>query len=283
MSSKKSGFLSALRPFSLIVGLASCSLGVTYALLEGRGSAVLAMLVVAAGVLLQAGANLINDYADLDLLEHDDPAREGIKAHARIGLGAIVLGCGLGGYFTFLRGWPVLLLGCLGVLGVWGYAGNPINLKSRGLGLPAVFLLTGLLMVEGSYIALGGVFSLQLAFLAIPFSVFPALVLLANELRDYHRDREEGHQTFTQRFGYRAGAALFLWGAVSVAAVSLALAISSANPRFLLAALSLLLLVLPLRRVFTEDAPRDSLVQLTGRCYAVYAALFLWSLGSSPL
>lgn len=56
---------SALRPFSFSVALVVCLTGILLAFRDNYGDLVLASVVLGAGLLLQAGVNLINDYADL--------------------------------------------------------------------------------------------------------------------------------------------------------------------------------------------------------------------------
>lgn len=63
--SDKTKFILALRPFSLIVALATCGLGVSLALVEGFNDYVLSSLVLFSGLLLQMAVNLVNDYRDI--------------------------------------------------------------------------------------------------------------------------------------------------------------------------------------------------------------------------
>jgi len=208
MAPDRTKFGTALRPFSLVVALATCSLGASLALQDGAGGPAAALLVIVAGLLLQAGVNLINDHSDLARGDFDAGERAAIRRHYRIGWVAIALAVAIGLGFVWLRGWPMLLLGAVGVLGAWSYAAGPLNFKARGLGVVAVFFLTGVLMVGGAYYALAGTVSLSLLWLSLPFSVYASLLLLANELRDYENDARDGHRTFTVRFGYINGVRL---------------------------------------------------------------------------
>lgn len=62
----------------------------------------------------------------------------------------------LGLYMVTLRGWPLLLLGIIGVAGAWGYTGSPFNYKQRGLGILMVFWFMGVLLIGGSYYVVSG-------------------------------------------------------------------------------------------------------------------------------
>jgi 1,4-dihydroxy-2-naphthoate octaprenyltransferase len=275
MTEARSDFLAALRPFSLVVALATCALGVSLALQDGAASPAQALLVILAGLLLQAGVNLINDHADLAHLPHDDAQRATILWNYRLGWVAIAVGCAIGFWFVWLRGWPMLLLGVLGVIGAWSYADGPVNFKARGLGVVAVFFLTGVLMVEGAYYALLGDVSLQVAWLSLPFSLYASLLLLANELRDYERDVRDGHRTFSVRYGYEAGAGLYRLLVFALFASTLVLATRAGVLSVALPLLALALLWLPLRILAEAPRRRASLTRLTGRCYFVFAVLFV--------
>ena len=66
LMSDKTSFSQALRPFSLIVALATCGLGISLAIVEGSTNHALAALVLFTGILLQVAVNLINDHRDLE-------------------------------------------------------------------------------------------------------------------------------------------------------------------------------------------------------------------------
>lgn len=268
-------FFAALRPFSLVVALATCSLGVSLAALDGYTNWQLSALVLAAGLLLQAGVNLINDYPDLAQQCVSQDLAVDIVRNARLGVLAIALACVIGAGFVWLRGPLMLALGGVGVLGAWSYADGPINFKARGLGVVAVFFLTGVLMVEGAYYALSGRFSQEVLWLSVPFSLYASLLLLANELRDFEQDVKDGHHTFSVRFGYASGVALYRMIALFLIAITLWLAISRDMPVLMLPLLALLLLWLPLGLLGASVQERARLTQLTGRCYLAFSLLFV--------
>lgn len=278
MAYHRTDFLTALRPFSLVVALATCSLGVSLALQDGAPSGLAAALVMVAGLLLQAGVNLINDHADLAHERFDNAQRAAIERNFRLGWLAIVCAVLIGSWFIWLRGWPMALLGAVGVIGAWSYADGPINFKARGLGVVAVFFLTGLLMVEGAYYALLGRISVEVAWLALPFSLYASLLLLANELRDYERDVVDGHQTFTVRFGFDRGVWLYRFLVLGLFISTLALGLRAELLPLALPLLALALLWLPLRVLVLPAAGRASLTALTGRCYFAFALAFVVAL-----
>ena len=152
----KTSLLSALRPFSLIVALATCGLGISLALVEGTEDYFLSALVIFTGVLLQISVNLINDHRDLENGQFTPEQRLAISNNTRIGWVIMSIAIILGLYMVSLRGWPLFLLGIIGVFGAWGYTGGQINYKSRGLGIVLVFLFMGVLLIGGSYYVVSG-------------------------------------------------------------------------------------------------------------------------------
>ena len=203
---KSFSFFEALRPFSLVVAVVSCGLGVKLAAPQGALQTGLAVVVILAGLLLQCGVNLINDKADLHLLMGNVPevktARRRIHYNFRAGLICFAAAIAIGIYIAMLRGLSVVEVGLIGVLGAYAYTQEPFNYKRRGLGLVFVFLLMGVLMVQGAYLAISGGFSLSVVWHSLPISCLVSLLLLSNELRDWEKDTVQGTRTLTVRIGF---------------------------------------------------------------------------------
>ena len=278
MAYERSDFRLALRPFSLVVALATCSLGISLAALDGYRNPPLAVAVLVAGLLLQAGVNLINDHADLGHERFDAVQRRAIVRNARIGALFIAVACAIGLWLTMLRGWPLLLLGLLGVGGAWSYADGPLNFKARGLGMVAVFFLTGVLMVEGAYFAVSGQMTWSVVWLSIPFSLYASLLLLANEIRDYERDLADGHRTFTVRFGFERGILLYRILVAGLVVTTIGLAVAGEILWLAMPLLALALLLIPMNRLEEPADRRGNLARMTGGCYFAYSALFVVAL-----
>ena len=130
------------RPFSLVVALASCGLGAWLGVGQGASSLGVILAVLCAGLLLQLGVNLINDQTDLHLLRGRDPTtarhRAAIRLSYRIGLVCLALAIGIGLWLVALRGWGLLVIGIIGVVGAFAYTTEPLRYKRRGLGVPLV-------------------------------------------------------------------------------------------------------------------------------------------------
>jgi 1,4-dihydroxy-2-naphthoate octaprenyltransferase len=281
------GFIRATRPFTFSVAIAACGLGAVLALHEGHGSVWLALLIVGAGVLLQAAVNLINDHADLPLLEEQLQQAEGarraqlqavidaIRRNFRWGMVFLGLAFLIGLGLVWVQGWPLLVLIVIGLLGAYFYSGEPVHYKRRGLGVVLVFWLMGVLLVGGSAVAMGAPLTVEVLLISIPFSLLTSLVLLGNELRDHAEDERHGLRTLTVRIGEWRARQLFGLMLGAVYAGSLLLWWGGLLPWVWHLALSLPLAWPPLRAAWQPGADRSLLPQQTGRLFAGFGLLFL--------
>jgi 1,4-dihydroxy-2-naphthoate polyprenyltransferase len=277
----KTSFIRALRPFSLIVAIATCGLGVSLALMEGNTEYLLASLVMVTGVLLQVAVNLINDYRDIDSRKFSIQQKLSIKRNTSIGWAVMCIAIVLGLYMASLRGWPLLLLGLVGVSGAWGYTGGEINYKSRGLGVLLVFFLMGVLLIGGSYYTVSGKYHINIFWLSLPFSLLSSLLLLSNELRDYEEDLKAGIKTLSVRLGYEVGVKLYYWIIAWVYFISALLFQSGFLGNIILIPITLVVLWQPLKLLHAPRPQRLSLTPLTGRFYFFFSIAYLISIWSA--
>lgn len=273
----KYAFRRALRPFSFPVALITCLIGIMLAARQLPIAALDAVLVLAGGVLLQAGVNLINDHADIRLLQgrpENGAAIAAIRRNFKSGMLCFLLATAIGLHFVIQQGIGFLLLCVLGLLGALGYTVSPVNYKSRGLGVVLVFWLMGVLMIAGSAVALGAPLTLTLLLQTVPVSVLVSLLLLSNELRDYESDRRDGLHTLTVRLGYATGVRLYfslLAAAYLMSALLLALGLL---PGALWLLLSLPLVLKPVRLLKAEADARTPLTPATARLLLGFGTLF---------
>lgn len=271
----KTSFLRALRPFSLIVGLATCGLGVSLAWLDGFQHGELVALVLLAGLLLQIAVNLINDQRDLQDKTLPAPQQQAIRRNTRIGLAAMLAAILLGLYMVALRGWPLLPLGFAGVLGAWGYTGGTINYKARGLGVVLVFWLMGVMLIGGAYYVVSGTYNGAVFWLSVPFSLLSSLLLLSNELRDYEQDKADEVATLSVRIGYDRSVKLYYALITALYLGSLLLYLTNLINGIAILMLSALALIGPIGLLRKPQQQRIFLTPLTGRFYLVYSSLFM--------
>ena len=277
-------FIRALRPFSYSVALITCGLGVTLSFVHDHSDSLRGVLVILAGVLLQAASNLANDHADLALWKN----RTGSMAELAVRrirfnfliAGVLTLTASLMGVYLVINvGWQLLVFGASGIIAGYFYTGGPIHYKSRGLGVPAVFLLTGVLMVSGSYYAVSGEWSNQVVLTSLPVSLLASALLLANELRDYLDDKAHKIGTLTVKVGFNNSKALYTLCLLLTYPLSFYLFIIGAieNPLFLL--FSLVFVWQPLRLLMCEagDVQLARLPPLTGRYFVVFGLAYIFS------
>ena len=181
-------------------------------------------------------------------------------------------------HMVTLRGWPLLLLGVIGVLGAWGYTGGQINYKNRGLGIVLVFFLMGALLIGGSYYVVMGSYHQHVFWISLPFSLLSSLLLLSNELRDYEDDMAEGIKTLTVRLGYPLAVKLY-YGMVALIYFSSALLYQAGYLKdILLVVITLLALWQPFKILKNSSVDRYRLTPLTGRFYFLFSLAFITSL-----
>lgn len=274
-------FIGAVRPFSFPVALVTCSIGLLLAWQQGAFSLMQALLVLAGGVLLQAGVNLINDYSDLSLLRRYSDSEWKVRAvqrHFRLGMACFLLASAIALYFVSVRGTGFLVLCLLGLLGALGYTLKPINYKSRGLGVVLVFWLMGVMMISGSALALGAPLTPALLLQSVPVSLLVALLLLSNELRDFESDSRDGHATLTVRAGYRFSVRLYVLLLALAYVLSVLLLALGLLPGGLWLLLSLPLVSRPVCLLRAPAAERRPLTPATARLLLGFGVLFCLAL-----
>ena len=252
------GWLEIARPFSLTAAAIPVAAAGGLALAHHAMDWPLFLLAFAGGVLLQVGTNVVNEIYDVrkgvDSITSPRASRAlvtgRVKEEAAFWLAGAAFGLAtlIGVYLITVRGWELLLLGLLGLIGGWGYTAPPLQYKYRAAGLPLVFLLMGPLMVLGGYFAITGRWSATAAVVSIPIGLLVTAILHGNEWRDIGEDARAGISTVSIRAGRRTAHALYVFLLVGAyMALALGAAFSAIPPLSLFAILSLPLFVRALR------------------------------------
>ena len=171
------------------------------------------------GVLfIHMGANVVNDYFDYktgtDNINRDlTPFTGGSRVIQDGGLkpksvyhGAILfalIGIVIGFYLVYLRGWPVLLLGVIGVFCGYFYTEPRINLVSRGVGEIIAGFNFGPIIVLGAYFVQVQRFALEPFMAGLIMGLLGTTILWVNEFPDYNADKRSGKITVVVRLGKR--------------------------------------------------------------------------------
>ena len=239
-----------LRPFSFTASSIPVMAAGALAWVDGIFDVGLFLLALVGAVLLHAGTNVVNEVFDVRkgidtitsprashaILKGRISERDALRLAYACFAGAVLVGVAL----TAARGWPIVVLGLLGLVGGYFYTAPPFEYKSRALGVPLVFLLMGPLMVEGAFYAITGSWSVEALVLSIPVGLLVAAILHGNEWRDMSEDTRAGIVTLSSRIGRD----LAHWGYVSLVvgayvALGLTVVVGWLPPQVMLVVLSL--------------------------------------------
>jgi 1,4-dihydroxy-2-naphthoate octaprenyltransferase len=219
----------AIRLFSLTGSLIPVVLGGVMAMREGSFYIGYLALSLFAMAFLQIGANLISDCDDFvnkvdtkDSLGSSGVIIQGLLKPKQVllaGIGFLLLGCLVGVFLTFERGFFVLILGLMGALCSYFYSRKPIAFKYRGFGTPLIFIMFGPLPVIGSYYVQTQTFGIEALLISIPTGLLTTAILHANDIRDIVNDCKANIKTFAMIIG-SANAKKFYVGLILFAYIS---------------------------------------------------------------
>ncbi|HOK95383.1 MAG TPA: 1,4-dihydroxy-2-naphthoate octaprenyltransferase [Anaerohalosphaeraceae bacterium] len=199
-------WLRAARPFSWTASMTPVLLGAALVpYLQKSGRWLLLPFIAAASLFMHAATNMVNEYFDykkgVDTPDSFGGSRilvDGLLSPKQVLAGGLVLYaltvC-IGLIFIVFYGWPILLLGLIGLAGGFFYSALPIGYKYRGLGDPFVFILMGPLMVIGSFFVLTGAYQTDVLLISLPIGCLVTAILSANNLRDIQHDTQAGIRT----------------------------------------------------------------------------------------
>ena len=265
---RKSAFASArdrlaayyeiIRPFSFTASSAPVAVAGALAAFEGIFDWPLFVVSLAASVLLHIGTNVVNEIYDVrkgvDTIVSPRASHAIVKGAIGdreayvLAILAFALALGLGVYLASVRGWPIVALGLVGLIGGYTYTAPPFQYKFSSYGIPLVFALMGPLMVMGAFYAITGTIDGPSFAVSIPVGLLVAAILHGNEWRDISEDARAGARTFSVRMGRDAAHWLYV-SLVVGAYIALTVAVlAELLPTWtLLAMLSLPLLVRQIR------------------------------------
>ncbi len=213
-------WLRAARPFSFTASATPVFLGAAAAVALGCPAdwRVLPLFLIAA-VLIHAATNYFGDYFDFIKGVDKNYAygssgvlREGKFMPYEIlmaGFVSLCIAAVFGLWLVFLKGLSILVLGLIGVLGGYFYAGYPVGYKYYALGDMAVILLMGVFLVCGSFFAMTGCLDLDVFWISLPIASLVAAILHGNNLRDIKHDQELHVQTLASVCGHEKASRVY--------------------------------------------------------------------------
>lgn len=177
------------------------------------------VLALIGGVLLHAGANVINDY--FDHLSKNDAINEdfvrpftggsrmiqqGLLSPKEVLIESIIclfIGSAIGLYLSYKLGWVILVIGIFGVLSAVFYVFPQINLAGKGIGEALIGINFGVLMTFGAFYVQAGKFSWVPIIASLPAALLITAVLYINEFQDARADHAVGKDHLVVRLGKR--------------------------------------------------------------------------------
>ena len=219
---------------------------------------------LAAVILLQCGAQLINDYYDylhgIDTSNALGPG--GLIQQALIrpasalttGLFLLAIGILLGAVVAINGGWIVFLFGLIGILCAYFYSATSRSLSSLALGELVSFVVFGPLLTLGAYAVQIGSIDRSAILYSLPLGLLAVAVVHANNMRDIESDAQAGKRTLATVLSLRISRVLYLLLLLAAYAIVLALALPHNAPHVLL----LTFWTLPIAFVAVSGAVRTS-------------------------
>ncbi|MBM4434335.1 MAG: LLM class flavin-dependent oxidoreductase [Chloroflexi bacterium] len=209
-----SAYTEIARPFSFTASVTPVAAGGAMAALHGGFDAPLFFAALLGSVTLHIGTNVINEIFDVrkgvDSITSPRASHALVKGRVSereafaLAITAFAVATLVGVGLVAVRGWPIVGLGLLGLVGGHTYTAPPFEYKFHALGLPLVFLLMGPLMVGGAYFAITGALTPEVFWVSLPVGLLVTAILHGNEWRDITEDaRVIGTATFAARFGRR--------------------------------------------------------------------------------
>ena len=263
--------ISTMRPRFLILAIACVFLGTAAAIWTvGAVNPWHVILAFIGGLAAHGCVNAINDYSDirsgLDFRTNRTPfsggsgtfVEEPTKIHLALWttIGTALVTTAIGIYFTLVVGWPILLIGVIGMIVILTYTKwlnkQPfLCLLSPGLGF-------GTLMVLGTFYVLTGRITWAAVLASfIPFFLVSNLLLL-NQFPDVEADTTVGRRHYPILIGRKSSAVIYVtFLAATYVAIILGVALKIIPAWTLLGLLSAVLALPTARNVLrnTEDIP----------------------------
>lgn len=204
-------WIEAMRLRTLPVSLAGVVAALGYACLLDTPNYLVFVLCLVFATLAQIASNFANEYFDFKA-GLDRPGREGPRRGVTEGditpramkfatIGTLGAACLIGLSLVAWGGWPILIFGIVIALGVFAYSTGPFPLSHHGLGEVAVICFFGLAPVCLTFYLMAGYVDAYVWGGAISIGLMGANVLLVNNIRDIHDDREVGKRTLAVILG----------------------------------------------------------------------------------
>ncbi len=234
--SRLTAWYNATRPRVFTASYVPMGVAAAVAVQDGVFRPLPFVLALIGVMLLQTGANLVNEY--FDYVRGADELKEAgqgfiikrkILSPREVGLGAIasLVAGSLIGLLLLANSGPLLWwIGIGGVLVAITYTAGPFPLAYNGLGEIAAGVFMGPMIVVGAYYVMDTEVDPALLLISLPVALMVAAILHANNIRDMPADRAANKRTLVVMFGLRFARAEYvaLVGGAYVSLVALVIA-----------------------------------------------------------
>ena len=199
------------RPKTLGAAIAPVLVGSSIAYYEKSFDLTISLLALLVSVSIQIAVNYANDYSD-GIKGTDDqrvgPVRlvgQKLASPKSVQTAAIIFFsiAALAGLLitTLSNQWWFLLLGLSAIVAAWTYTGGPKPYGYAGLGELFVFIYFGLVAVLGTTYAQTLYLKPYFFLYAISIGLFASAILVANNLRDREKDKQNNKNTLAVKLG----------------------------------------------------------------------------------
>ena len=215
-----SNWVEVMRPFSWPCIILPALLGGAFAFKKGEFSALRFIILLAGIMLIHIGITIVNEYYDvknnIDTIEQEKPSKVLVEKRInpemalKVSHFLILLAFIGSSIFIIYTGlWRLYIFLAMGILGGYYYTAPPIHLKYRGLGVPANFIILGLLIPQAVNYGLQGEIYIPGVGLSLTMGLLTIAILWINDMRDIEAD--QGITTLVGLLGLKKSFYIYLF------------------------------------------------------------------------
>lgn len=200
-----------LRPHTLTAAFIPVAIGSILAHIDNSFHTLLFIAMLVASLLIQAAANMINEYYDYKRgLDHEGSVgiggaivRDGIKPSTVIQLAFTFFGISvlLGIYICMQSSWWIAVIGIICMIAAYLYTGGPYPIAYTPFGELVAGFFMGVVIIGITYYIQAGSIPTKIILLSLPTSITIGAILTANNIRDLDNDKENGRKTLVILLG----------------------------------------------------------------------------------
>ncbi|WP_371870363.1 1,4-dihydroxy-2-naphthoate polyprenyltransferase [Gottfriedia solisilvae] len=221
-----------LRPHTLTAAFIPVAIGSILAHIDDSFHTLLFIAMLVASLLIQAAANMINEYYDYKRgLDHEGSVgiggaivRDGIKPSTVLQLAFTFFGISvlLGIYICMQSSWWIAVIGIICMTAAYLYTGGPYPIAYTPFGELVAGFFMGVVIIGITYYIQAGSVPTKILLLSLPTSITIGAILTANNIRDLDNDKENGRKTLVILLG-KKNSIIFI-GSMFVVAYALVVA-----------------------------------------------------------